>query len=143
MKIRVELQTDALASLYTGLTSVASGDTAREIGREASAEIQGFIHDQFASGTDPYGKGWTPPKDGGKPGVRSGKLRGAAQAVPLGPRIQLRASGVPYARFFAGGTSKMVARPIFPDGRGIPAPWKRAIENAARRVIARKLRKGR
>ena len=143
MKVRVETNTDALASLYAGLTSVASGETARTIAREAAADIQGFLNDEFASGTDPYGKAWDPPLDGGKPGDRTGRLKGEARAVPLGPRIQLRASGVPYARFFTRGTKKMKARAVFPDSRGIPPAWRRAIDNAARRVVARKLRRGR
>lgn len=139
MKVRVEVDTKALASLYTGLTSVASGETAREIARECAAAATGFVQESFASSRDPYGKKWPAPKAGNKPGDRSGALRGTSEAVPLGPRIQLRA-GVPYARFFFRGTKKMTARAAFPDSRGLPPAWKKAFENAARRVAARRLR---
>lgn len=142
MKIRVEVKTDALASLYTGLTTVASGETGREIARECASAATEFVQESFARSTDPYGSKWPRPLAGNKPGRRTGNLGGSSEAAPLGPRIQLRA-GVPYARFFYRGTSKMVARAAFPDGRGLPAAWKRAFDNAARRVIARRLGKGR
>lgn len=142
MKIRVEVKTDALASLYTGLTTVASGETGREIARECAGAATEFVQDSFRSSSDPYGKKWPRPLAGNKPGRRTGNLQGTSEAVPLGPRIQLRA-GVPYARFFFRGTVKMTPRAAFPDGRGIPPAWKRAFDNAARRVIARRLGKGR
>jgi hypothetical protein len=142
VKIRVEVKTDALASLYTGLTTVASGDTAREIARECAGEATALVQQSFARSTDPYGKKWPRPIAGNKPGTRSGALRSSSEAVPLGARVQLWA-GVPYARFFFRGTVKMTARAAFPDARGLPPAWKRAFDLAARRVIARRLGKGR
>jgi hypothetical protein len=141
VKVRIDTDTSAIASLYTALTSVASGDTGREIAREAAAGIQAKIDEGFARSRDPYGVKWRKPQAGNKAGTRTGKLRSSVRAVPLGPRIQLRAQGVEYAGYFHGGTSKMVARPVFPDSRGVPDEWKREINNAARRVVARKLRR--
>lgn len=141
MKVRVETDTDALAALYLGLTSLASGDTGRAIARDIAGELQAKVDDQFRRGVDPYGSRWVPPKDGGKSGVRSGKLRGSVTVRAYGPRILLSASGVTYAGFFNYGTSKMAARPIFPERSiGLPPSWKAIIEKAARRHVARKLR---
>lgn len=141
MKVRVETQTDALAALYMGLTSVASGETGRAIAREVAGELQAKVADQFARGRDPYGSRWDPPKDGGKPGVRSGRLQGAVQVRAYGPRILLSASGVTYAGFFSRGTSKMAARPIFPEASiGLPPAWKEIIEKAVRRHVKRAVR---
>lgn len=141
MRIRVETKTDALAALYTGLTSIASGETARQINREIAGELQARVQSQFDRGVDPYGSRWPAPKDGGKPGVRSGKLKGTVQVIARGPRILLSAVGVTYAGFFNYGTRKMAARPIFPERSiGLPPAWKAIIENAVKRNVSRKLR---
>ena len=142
MKIRVEAKTGGLASLYTALNDVASGDTARAAAREAAGELQARVAAQFAASRDPYGVAWTPPKDGGKAGTRSGKLGGSVKVIARGPRLILSAPGVDYAKFFAYGTKKMGARPIFPEASiGLPPAWKSAIEAAFNRVVKAKLGK--
>ena len=141
MKVRVETQTDALAALYLGLTTIASGDVGRAIARDIAGELQAKVADQFARGRDPYGSRWDPPKDGGRPGVRTGKLQGAVQVRAYGPRILLSASGVTYAGFFSRGTSKMAARPIFPEASiGLPPAWREVIEKAVKRHVKRAVR---
>lgn len=141
MKITPVIDTKALGALQAALSTVASGDAARAIMREAAGELDTFVQEQFARGRDPYGVPWDPPKDGGKPGVRSGKLRGSVQVRAAGNRILLSASGVTYAGYFSRGTSRMAARPIFPDGStGLPVKWRDAIEKAVRRNVAKKLR---
>lgn len=143
MKVRVETKTDALAALYLGLTAVASGETGRAIAREVAGELQAKVSQQFDRGRDPYGSAWPTPKDGGKPGVRSGKLRGSVTVRAYGPRILLSASGVTYAGFFSRGTSKMAARPIFPEASiGLPPSWKEVIEKAVRRNVKKAVRRG-
>lgn len=139
--IRVEANTSALGAIYTGLSSVASGDAAREANRESATAIQGFINRQFDRGTTPYGDRWDPPKDGGKPGERTGILRDSIRVRAAGNRILLSAPGVFYAVYFATGTSRMTAREIFPNAsNGLPTRWKEAIQKAHRRAVAKKLR---
>jgi phage gpG-like protein len=139
--IRVEANTKALGALYTGLSSVASGDAAKEANREVASVLQGFVDRQFDRGVSPYGDAWAPPQDGGRPGVRSGDLRGAITVRPQGSRILLSAGGVSYAGYFARGTSKMEAREIFPNAsNGLPPRWRDAIEKAYRRAVAKRLR---
>lgn len=138
MKVRVEVDTKALAALALGLSTVASGDTARAITREIVGELDVEVRAQFQRGRDPYGVPWTPPKDGGRPGVRSGKLKGSVSVRAAGNRILLSAGGVSYAGFFSRGTSRMAARPIFPEASiGLPPKWKTIIENAVRRNVRR------
>ncbi|MEK9833531.1 MAG: hypothetical protein VW453_13160, partial [Rhodospirillaceae bacterium] len=97
----METNTKALGSLYTGLSSVASGDAARDANREVTEKLQGFVDRQFDRGVSPYGDAWKPPQDGGRPGVRSGDLRRAVKVRAQGSRILLSAGGVSYAGYFA------------------------------------------
>ncbi|RTL09249.1 MAG: hypothetical protein EKK62_03150 [Acidimicrobiia bacterium] len=138
MKVKVEVDTKALAALSLGLSTVASGETARAITREIAGELDALVREQFQRGRDPYGVPWEAPKDGGRPGVRSGKLKGSVSVRAAGNRILLSASGVPYARFFSRGTSRMAARPIFPEASiGLPPKWRDIIDKAARRYVRR------
>ena len=144
MRIRVEASTSALGSLYAGLTSLASGETRLQVGREAAGGLQGLLDGEFTAGRSPYGEAWRRPQAGNAPGRKSGNLAGHARVLVRGPRLIVSAGGVAYAGFFSGGTSRMEARPIAPTaGRGLPPAWRRVIELAARRVIERRLRGGR
>ena len=116
MKVRVETQTDALAALYLGLTAVASGDVGRAVARDIAGELPAKGAGQVAAGRDPYGSRWIPPKDGGRPGVRTGKLQGAVQVRAYGPRILLSASGGADAGLFSRGAPNRAGRPPFPGG---------------------------
>lgn len=139
--IRAEANTKALGSLYTGLSSVASGEAAREANREAERVLDGFVRAQFDRGVSPYGDRWDPPKDGGRPGDRTGTLRSKINVRAQGSRILLSAGGVSYAGYFTRGTGRMTAREVFPNAQdGLPRRWREAIEKAQRRAVSRKLR---
>jgi hypothetical protein len=139
VKIRVEVKTTALASLYLGLTTVASGDTARAIARDVATDFDGRVQRQFAVGRGPYGNAWPKPKKGNPPGRDTEQLVGAITVRPAGARVLLSASGVTYAGYFArhaGG--------IFPDASiGLPPAWKQAADAIVRRIISARLKGGR
>ena len=140
--IRADADTSALAALYTGLSAVASGELAARANREAAEGLQALVAQEFAEGRGPDGEAWPAPKDGGRPGYRSGALASAASVDAYGSRLLLRAPGVAYARFFTRGTRKMAARPVFPAGK-LPPAWKRVIQLAHRRAVERRLRRAR
>ena len=140
MRVSVETNTKALAALSLGLSTVASGDTARKIAQDTAAALQARVDRQFETGRDAYGSAWDPPKDGGKPGNRSGNLKRKVKVRAHGARIFLSADGVKYAGFFTRGTSRMTARGIFPDTNRLPAAWKADIEAIVRKHVRRTVR---
>lgn len=135
MKITPTADTKALGALALALTTVASGDTAREIVREIAADFDGRIQRQFQVGRGPYGNAWPKPKKGNPPGRDTETLYGKVKVRPAGTRILLSAAGVAYAGYF----SKHVGG-VFPD-RKLPVGWKNAADLIVRRIVARKLGK--
>lgn len=135
----METKTAALGSLYLGLTTIASGDTARAIARDVAADFSGRVQRQFAVGRGPYGNPWPKPQKGNPPGRDTETLVKNITVRPAGPRVLLSASGVSYAGYFArhaGG--------IFPDASiGLPPAWKQAADAIARRIVAARLKGGR
>jgi hypothetical protein len=130
VKIRVETNTKALGSLYTGLSSIASGEVARKANSELASIYQGFVDRSFATGRGPYGDPWAPPKDGGRPGYRTGDLSRDAKVRPAGNRILLSTS-LDYAKYFVRS-----GRDIFPNASdGVPVKWKEAADRVHRKAV--------
>jgi len=115
----------------------------RKIAEDVAPEINRLIQKQFSEGKDPYGRAWAPLKastlkTGRKPPpltdtrkMRDGTKVYVIRANYAGLRIVV---GEPYGYFHQVGTKNMKARPILPQ-YGIPAAWKRALDESARRVV--------
>lgn len=115
----------------------------RKIAEDVAPEINRLIQKQFDEGKDPYGRAWAPLKkstlDMGRrppPLTDTRKMRDGTKVYVLranyaGLRIVV---GEPYGYFHQVGTKNMKARKILPDA-GIPADWKRAFDDSARRVV--------
>ncbi len=109
----------------------------------AAPEIRKLLVQQFLTGTDPYGgrwaslsqatldKGRSPP-----PLTDSGAMATLDVQPSQGAGITITL-GADYSRFHQTGTRYMPARPILPDQRGLPATWRRAIQDAADRSFER------
>ena len=138
----------ALADLLGELSTVPSRAAA-----EASAEINDLLHEQFETGTDPYGKPWRelapatiakgrqPPPlfDTGEmasgTGARPAQGAGIELNVPFpGGAHQFGSRNVPWR-------TRNPARPILPDGDELPPAWERAIEKAVDNATARTMRR--
>ena len=107
---------------------------------------ENLIAEQFATGKDPYGKPWLPPKDGHTPPmVRTGTLRDSIKVTVVkdvnGLEVSVRSSA-DYAKFLQNGTWKMKPRLIAPGS--LPGHWRDAykivFEMALERWIAKPLR---
>lgn len=114
----------------------------KKIQQKAATEIKAgvtkLIADEFATKTDPYGKAWRPPQDGGETMVRSGKARRGfrVEVVPGGVGLSLRISNAQdYVKWLQKGTSVMEARRTVPDG-AMPERWKKVFADAYDRAIA-------
>lgn len=113
----------------------AGGEIGRRMAQAGGREIKRLIAEEFASGTDPYGKKWPVPQDGHRPPmIRSRELmRGYHYATvksPVGWRTQVT-NDAAYSELLQRGTRRMTRRRHLPDQRqGLPARWQRAIEDA-------------
>lgn len=114
----------------------------------AAPKIQALIEEQFASGTDPYGRAWEPLSqatlDKGRsapPLTDSGELAGVTVAPMAGAGVSVTL-GASYGAFHQVGTRYMPARPILPYA-GLPAAWKQALSDAATAAFERTLAEGR
>lgn len=110
-------------------------DAAKQIQRELTKTID----KEFETKTDPYGKAWKPPKDGGETMQKSGRLRRGfvVEVVPGGVGLSVRVTNeAEYAKWLQKGTEKMEARRMIPDGT-LPEAWKRIFDDAYATAIAK------
>lgn len=127
-------------------------DLPRAVAEEAAEPLNRVIAEQFRNGTDPYGKPWAPVTATTLARRRVSKdptpltdTRALRSGTEVEPRARGRAgltikTGAPYAYFHQVGFRvhgrKVQSRPVLPD-RGIPAVWKRILDDAARRAARR------
>lgn len=106
----------------------------------AAPRLDALVRQQFANGTDPYGRPWAPLKAstiarGRRPPplTASGRLAaGTGVKVRPGKRAGLAIRiGAPYGTFHQTGTRYMVARRIAPQF-GLPKEWRRVLTEASR-----------
>jgi hypothetical protein len=106
----------------------------------ASPQLDRLVRQQFANGTDPYGRPWAPLKPatlarGRRPPplTASGRLAaGTGVKVRPGKRAGLVFKiGAPYGTFHQTGTRYMQARRILPQ-QGLPREWRRILTDASR-----------
>jgi len=110
-----------------------------EAARGIAAEVTRLIDEGFDGRSDPYGKPWEPPKDGGTPMERTGRLRRGfrVRVVPGGVGLSVEVTNeAEYARWLQRGTERMEARKMFPDGK-LPKEWRDAFEKVYRDAIAK------
>ena len=113
-----------------------------QVAKDGSVAIRKLMVDQFRAGTDAYGRAWAPLRpatlDKGRsppPLTDSGVMANVVARPSSGAGITITL-GADYSRYHQTGTSRMVARPIFPD-RQLPATWVRALSDAADRAFER------
>lgn len=124
---------DPLAGLRRTLGQLAKVPS--QASQAVATELTKLLQQEYAAGTDPYGKQWAalkpstlargrrpPPLDA------TGRMKSSTKAVPLsGGGVGLVADSP--ANFHQSGTRKMAKRMILPD-KGLPAAWKQAIDTA-------------
>lgn len=127
-------------------------DLPRATAEEAQEPLNRLLREEFRNGTDPYGRAWAPVKSSTiarRLRTKSSTPLTDTRALRDGTRVDLRdggragltiRTGAPYGYFhqvgFRVGRTNVPARPVLPD-RGIPAPWRRVLEAAARRAARR------
>lgn len=127
-----------LAKLIGNLEGLATN------GPEAVSEalepaIQRVIEAEYDQGKDPSGQAWANKVDGTPSRLqKTGAMRAGTNAVRgvKGVTVRIPLPG----GFHQGGTVKMVARKLVPDGEPLPETWAKAAEQAAVDVITRGLK---
>lgn len=111
--------------------------------RDASAGIARLIDQQFANGTDPYGKPWKPlaqsTRDRGRfppPLTDTRDMRDSVAVKPSAGAGITVTIGAPYAGFHQTGAPRanMPARKILPEGP-MPKPWQAALAKAVYNLV--------
>lgn len=120
----------ALYGLEEGLGPYALEDLA--------AALPAEIERQFSAGSDPYGAAWAPLARGGQSHlIETGTMLASLVVTSTGKEIQMSMdSPAPYHQ---SGTSRMPARPIFPDEGQIPPSWEAIIQAAVDNQIRAKV----
>lgn len=129
-------------------------DLPRAVAAEAQEPLNRLLQEQFRNGTDPYGIPWasvTEQTIQRRKVSRDPTPLTDTRAMRRGTMVELRSgnragltirAGQPYAYFhqvgFRVGRTRVPARPVLPS-RGLPASWRRVLDDAARRA-ARGLR---
>lgn len=109
-------------------------DVPAQAAKSASERIGDLIEEEFAQGTDPYGRPWAALRPytlakGRKPPplTDSGAMRESLTVRPTaGAGIEVT-MGVDYATFHQTGTRHMAQRQILPQSGGFPSAWSKAI----------------
>ncbi len=123
-------------------------DIPSRIASEVADGISVLVAKEFASGTDPYGNAWAPllpstvRRKGGDRRIlrRSDALASDTFARPTsGSGIEIES--LPYGGVHqVGDGSRMVARPVLPDGGELPDAWQEVIETATEKAFRKVLR---
>lgn len=124
-------------------------DIPSRIAREVADGITEEIRTQFDAGTDPYGAPWAPllpqtvrRKAGDRRILRrTDRLSSETVARPTS------GSGIEITSLDYGGVhqvgdgSRMVARPILPDGAELPESWQDIIDAASEKAFKKAMRR--
>lgn len=106
---------------------------------EIKTKVEELVDQGFATKTDPYGKKWQPPKDGGPTMERTGDLRRGFRVLivkdarGVGMSLQI-VNAQDYAQWLQRGTEKMAPRKMTPD-TVIPEAYKRVFKTAYERAV--------
>lgn len=133
-----------LAGLQRNLAELAHVPAATS--REVSDRLNPMLQQEYATGTDPYGRPWAPLrastlKKGRRPPplTASGAMRRGTKAFPL------PGAGVGFSLPFpgnihqGGSVRNLAARPVLPRGGRLPASWGLVIRESARDQVRKRL----
>ena len=116
-----------------------------EKGTEAVAEklepaINQVIQAEYDQGKGPDGSTWAAKADGSASHLqKTGAMRSGTEVVRGVKGVSVR---VPKpGGYHQGGTSRMPARKLVPDGEPLPPDWAKAAEEATRTVVLDRLTK--
>ena len=104
---------------------------------EIKLKIEEQIAGEFTTATDPYGKPWKPPKDGGKTMDRTGDLRRGFRVEVVGNGLGFSVritNSQDYAKWLQSGTSRLDARKTVPDAV-MPPSYRKIFADAYRNAI--------
>lgn len=123
----------ALGKLIANLDELANhgGDA---VAAKLEPAIKQVVEAQYDQGKGPDGEKWADKADGSPSNLqKSGAMRSGSQVIAgvKGVSVRIPKPG----GFHQGGTSRMPARPLVPDGDQLPPEWERAAQEAAANVI--------
>jgi hypothetical protein len=122
-----------LAKLIGNLENLADKG-ADAVAEKLEPAINSVLQAEYEQGRGPNGETWAAKSDGSSSHLQdTGAMRAGTQAVRgvKGVSVKIPKPG----GFHQGGTSKMVARKLVPDGEPLPGEWRKAAEDAARSTI--------
>lgn len=122
-----------LTRLISNLETLADKGTDAVVAKLEPA-ISGVLQAEYEQGKGPDGHTWANKADGSPSHLqKSGDMRAGSQVVAgvKGVTVRIPKPG----GFHQGGTSRMPARPLVPEGDSLPPDWQKAAEDATRSVI--------
>ena len=120
------------------LRELKRGDIRAAAARGAVAALENLIDERFEARADPSGSPWAPrkPPTGSWPILeRTGKMRRGFKVIATAAQMKVL-NDRPYLQYHQTGTSRMVARPVLPNG-DMPPEWERRIDSAMSNAIDR------
>lgn len=123
---------------------IANLETLAEDGIEvasvaAAGAVEKVVEAEYTEGKGPDGKPWAAKADGTPSHLqKSGAMRSGSQVVPgvKGVTVRIPKPG----GFHQGGTVKMDARPLVPEGEQLPPQWEQPVAAAVQGAIAKALK---
>jgi hypothetical protein len=123
----------ALGKLIQNLEHLGSHGS-EAVGAKLEPAIQQVVESQYDQGKGPDGEKWANKADGTPSNLqKSGVMRSRSQVVAgvKGVTVRIPSPG----GWHQGGTSRMPARPLVPEGDQLPREWEKAAQEAAAAVI--------
>lgn len=127
-----------LSRLIANLEQLA--DNGAETSSAAAAEaVEKVVEAEYTEGKGPDGKPWAAKADGTASHLQKSRaMRSGTQVVPGVKGVSVR---VPKpGGFHQGGTKRMDARAIVPEGEQLPPEWERPVADAVSAVVAKALK---
>ena len=120
------------------LRELKRGDVRRAAAQGAKAALENLIDERFEERAAPGGTPWAPrkPPTGTWPILeKTGRMRRSFKVVATSAQLKVL-NDTEYLKFHQTGTSRMVARPVLPNGEMSPE-WERRIDAAMSDAIDR------
>jgi hypothetical protein len=127
-----------LERLIANLETLAS-DGADDASAAAASAVEKVVEAEYTEGKGPDGKRWADKADGTASHLqKTGAMRSATQVVPgvKGVSVRIPKPG----GFHQGGTSRMPARPLVPEGEPLPPSWEQPVAAAVKDAFAKALK---
>lgn len=120
------------------LRELKRGDIRRAAAVGAVSALENLIDERFQDRAAPGGTPWAPrkPPTGTWPILeKTGRMRRSFKVMATSAQLKVLNS-TEYLKFHQTGTSRMVARPVLPNGE-LPPDWERRIDAAMSDAIDR------